>query len=235
MRRLSLALVLPLAFASACVIKTDEPNDESGSGGSSTEGDTDGNSAGVTSEPATTTVDPTAPTTAATTTATSTSTTTSAGTTQSTTTTTTDPSTSTTTTDPSTSTSTGGVDTDEAATQLCVDTINMYRATLGLPALARWTDAEECSDAQCLSDGMTGTAHGAFGMCGESAQNECPGWPGDPADIITGCLAVMWAEGPGDDFNLHGHYINMSNPNYTKVACGFAPGMGGVWAVQNFQ
>ncbi len=230
MRRLSLALVLPLAFASACVLKLGDPNDESGSGGGSTEGDTDANTAGATSEPVTTTADPSSPTT---TEATSTSTT--GATTQSTTTTTTDPTATTTTTDPSTSTSTGGVDPDEAATQLCVDTINMYRATLGLPALARWKDAEDCSDAECLSDGMTGTAHGAFGMCGEFAQNECPGWPGDPADIITGCLELMWAEGPGEDFNMHGHYINMSNPDYTKVACGFAPGMGGVWAVQNFQ
>jgi hypothetical protein len=93
-------------------------------------------------------------------------------------------------------------DPDEAATQLCVDTINMYRATLGLPPLARWTDAEVCSDGEAM---------------------------------ITGCLEQMWAEGPGEDFNTHGHYINMSSTSYTKVACGFADGMGGVWAVQNFQ
>ena len=135
--------------------------------------------------------------------------------------------------DPTTDPTAG--DPDEAATQLCVDTINMYRATLGLPALARWTDAELCSDEEAASDGASGTPHGAFGKCGESAQNECPGWPGPPADMITGCLELMWAEGPGEDFNLHGHYINMSNPAYTKVACGFAEGMNGIWAVQNFQ
>ena len=129
---------------------------------------------------------------------------------------------------------TGG-DPDEAATQLCVDTINMYRATLGLAALARWTDAEACSDEEAASDGASGIPHGAFGQCGESAQNECPGWPGPPEAMITGCLELMWAEGPGEDFNKHGHYITMSNPAYTKVACGFADGMNGVWAVQNFQ
>ncbi len=129
---------------------------------------------------------------------------------------------------------TGG-DPDEAATQLCVDTINMYRATLGLAALARWTDAETCSDEEAAMDGASGTPHGAFGQCGESAQNECPGWPGPPEAMITGCLELMWAEGPGEDFNKHGHYITMSNPAYTKVACGFADGMNGVWAVQNFQ
>ena len=111
----------------------------------------------------------------------------------------------------------------------------MYRATLGLAALARWTDAEACSDEEAASDGASGTPHGAFGQCGESAQNECPGWPGPPEAMITGCLELMWAEGPGEDFNKHGHYITMSNPAYTKVACGFADGMNGVWAVQNFQ
>lgn len=126
-------------------------------------------------------------------------------------------------------------DPDEGATQLCVDEINMYRATLGLPALARWTDAEDCSDSEAQQDGQSGTPHGAFGQCGESAQNECPGWPGPPEAMITDCLALMWAEGPGEDFNMHGHYINMSNPAYTKVACGFAEVNGEIWAVQNFQ
>jgi hypothetical protein len=151
-----------------------------------------------------------------------------------------DPSTTTTNnpSDPSTSNSsdpsTTG-DPDEGATQLCVDTINMYRATIGVPALARWTDAEVCSDAEAQSDGETNTPHGAFGMCGEGAQNECPGWPAPPETMIENCLAQMWAEGPGDDFPTHGHYINMSNPAYTKVACGFAIVNGEVWAVQNFQ
>lgn len=134
-----------------------------------------------------------------------------------------------------TPTTTAADDPDEAATQLCVDTINMYRATVGLAPLERWRDAEACSDAEAASDGKTGTAHGAFGMCGEAAQNECPGWPGPPASMITGCLELMWDEGPGEDFAAHGHYITMSNPDYTRVACGFAEGDGGVWSVQNFQ
>ena len=43
------------------------------------------------------------------------------------------------------------------------------------------------------------------------------------------------AEGPGEPFSDHGHYINMTNESYTKVACGFytTPG-GAVWSVQNF-
>lgn len=119
--------------------------------------------------------------------------------------------------------------------QLCVDTINAYRATLGRAPLARWTGAESCADSQGFSDNETQTAHSAFGRCGERAQNECPGWPG-PSDVMIGnCLQAMWSEGPGT-FPAHGHYINMANAGYTKVACGFAVlANGKVWAVQDFQ
>ncbi|WP_437956571.1 CAP domain-containing protein [Sorangium sp. So ce119] len=131
---------------------------------------------------------------------------------------------------------TGGSDGATSAAQLCVDTINQHRATLGLPPLGRWTEAESCSDEECESDGNTGTAHGAFGACKERAQNECPGWPGPPESMIASCLQLMWDEGPGEDFEKHGHYINMSNPEFTEVACGFHTFPdGSVWAVQNFR
>lgn len=129
----------------------------------------------------------------------------------------------------------GAMPSDDAA-QRCVDTINMYRATLDLPPYERWLETESCSDDEARSDSMTGQAHGAFGQCGERAQNECPGWPGPPLQMIDSCLELMWAEGPGEDFNAHGHYINMSSTQYTKVACGFHETEdGSVWAVQNFQ
>ncbi|XXX75229.1 CAP domain-containing protein [Sorangium sp. So ce134] len=130
----------------------------------------------------------------------------------------------------------GGNDDPTGAAQLCVDTINQHRATLGLPPLARWVEAESCSDEESESDGNTGTAHGAFGACDERAQNECPGWNGPPEAMIVPCLQLMWDEGPGEDFNKHGHYINMSSTAYTKVACGFHTFPdGSVWAVQNFR
>jgi hypothetical protein len=113
--------------------------------------------------------------------------------------------------------------------QVCVDTINKYRATLGLPALARWTAAEPCSNDQAKSDAATGTGHGAFGKCRESAQNECPGWPGPAEKMIPSCLKAMWAEGPGG-----GHYENMASRRWTKVTCGFSSGAS-VWGVQDFQ
>ncbi|WP_437711595.1 CAP domain-containing protein [Sorangium sp. So ce448] len=130
----------------------------------------------------------------------------------------------------------GGSGGATGAAQLCVDTINQHRATLGLPPLARWVEAESCSDEEAESDGNTGEFHGAFGLCKENAQNECPGWDGPPDSMIVPCLQLMWDEGPGEDFEKHGHYINMSSTRYTKVACGFHTFPdGSVWSVQNFK
>lgn len=112
--------------------------------------------------------------------------------------------------------------------------INQFRATVGLPALAERNSAAECADAQAKADSQSGTAHGAFGQCQESAQNECPGWP-TVASIASGCLQAMWNEGPGSDYATHGHYINMTNTSYHKVAVGFyeTPSHQ-VWAVMDF-
>ncbi|WP_129348276.1 CAP domain-containing protein [Sorangium cellulosum] len=130
----------------------------------------------------------------------------------------------------------GGDDGSGSVQQLCVDTINQHRATLGLPPLMRWVEAESCSDGEAESDSKTGEAHGAFGACNEGAQNECPGWPGPAESMIGRCLQMMWDEGPGEDFSKHGHFLNMSNTSYTKVACGFHTLPDGrVWSVQNFR
>jgi hypothetical protein len=119
--------------------------------------------------------------------------------------------------------------------QRCVDKINEYRATEDLPPYGRWRSGEKCADGEARSDSETGIPHGAFPSCGESAQNECPGWS-SLGSIIDGCLDMMWAEGPGEPFSEHGHYINMSSTSYTEVACGFhETSDGSVWAVQNFR
>jgi hypothetical protein len=45
----------------------------------------------------------------------------------------------------------------------------------------------------------------------------------------------MWDEGPGP-FPAHGHYNNMTNPDYSTVACGFyETDSKKIWSVQNFQ
>ena len=128
---------------------------------------------------------------------------------------------------------------DGSVQQLCVDTINQYRATIGLGPLMRWTDNESCVDGEAAADMGTGKAHGAYGTClpGAGAQNECPGWPLPLEQSILQCLKMMWDEGPGEPYSQHGHYINMTNTTYTKVACGFAISADGktFWAAQDFQ
>lgn len=121
----------------------------------------------------------------------------------------------------------------------CVARINQLRAECQcLPPLTRWTEAEGCADQQAQYDYEQDEYHAGFtdSICSPrgNAQNECPGW-GSTEQVIGGCLQMMWDEGPGEPYSEHGHYINMTNPAYTKVACGFydVPG-GGLWAVQNF-
>jgi hypothetical protein len=136
--------------------------------------------------------------------------------------------------------SSGSSDPITAARQQCVKTINDYRATLNPPSapLAENTAEETCVDGQAQADATSGTPHSAFGNCQEYAQNECPGWPGPPAAIMgymsMSCLDQMWAEGPppqGQD----NHWLNMENPQYTKVACGFYQDSQGTWwATQDF-
>jgi hypothetical protein len=104
--------------------------------------------------------------------------------------------------------------------------------------LDRWVEGEACADQQAQYDYEVGQAHAGIsaGICepGGGAQNECPGY-GPSFGIIDFCLQQMWDEGPGDDFNAHGHYINMSSTESTKVACGqYVTPNGDVWAVQNF-
>jgi hypothetical protein len=121
----------------------------------------------------------------------------------------------------------------------CVNRINQLRWECQcLPPLERWTEAEGCADQHSEYD-STRPPHSGFSdnICSPRGygQNECPGW-NSPAQVVTGCLQLMWDEGPGEPFSEHGHYINMTNPEYSMVACGFFETPGGeVWSVQNFQ
>jgi hypothetical protein len=123
-----------------------------------------------------------------------------------------------------------------AARAQCVQIINQDRATLNpaSPPLTEDTAEEACVDGQAQADFQANKAHSAFGNCKESAQDECPNWPGPPSAIMTKCLAQMWAEGPpaaGQD----NHWLNMSNAKYKKVACGFfQTPTGSWWATQDF-
>jgi hypothetical protein len=129
----------------------------------------------------------------------------------------------------------GSGDPYEQARQRCVDRVNEFRATEGKPAYERWTAIESCTDGEARKDSESGEAHGAFPECGESAQNECPGY-GSMEDVLGRCLDQMWAEGPGENFEEHGHYLNMSSTSHSRVACGFyeTPD-GSIWAIQNYE
>ncbi len=130
--------------------------------------------------------------------------------------------------------------------QDCVDRINQFRTQCAcLPALARWTEGEACADEMAEYDAAQNVAHAGFAdqICssGQGGQNECPGY-GSNTQVISLCLQQMWSEGPGPDdpcngqcFQEHGHFINMTSPSMTKVACGFyTTASDKVWAVQNF-
>ena len=112
--------------------------------------------------------------------------------------------------------------------------INAYRAKVKLSSLVHWTEADSCSDEEARKDSKADEPHKNFGSCGEMAQNECPDWP-EVGAVVSGCLKQMWNEGPGTG-PAHGHYINMTNPAYTKVSIGFyTTPAGKVWSVQNFK
>jgi hypothetical protein len=124
--------------------------------------------------------------------------------------------------------------------QDCVNRINQLRCECQhLPPLMRWTAGEACADMMAAYDGARpGNYHAGFmaDICEPRGygQNECPGWPSVDSEV-SGCLQQMWDEGPGSDFSMHGHYLNMTNASFTMVACGFATGMDGQYAVQDFQ
>jgi len=120
--------------------------------------------------------------------------------------------------------------------QRCVDTVNQYRQSQRLPPLGRWFMAEGCTSAEARDSAASGQPHGAFGRCGELAQNVCPAWSGSPDQVTGPCIQSQWSEGPGGDFATHGHYLNLSSTRFTRVACGyFTTPQGSTWAVLNFQ
>jgi hypothetical protein len=117
----------------------------------------------------------------------------------------------------------------------CVRRINQFRWECQcLPPLEQWYDAESCADQHAAYDAQQDRPHAGFSdnICSPRgmAQNECPSW-GTWERVISGCFQQMWDEGPGEDYQAHGHYLAMSSTSYTKVACGEGEG----WFVQNFQ
>jgi hypothetical protein len=118
----------------------------------------------------------------------------------------------------------------------CVARINQFRDCVCVPRLERWTEAESCANQQVAYDRSRNAPHAGWNgnVCSPkgSGQNECLG------GAINGCQQSMFDEGPppqtpceGACFQEHGHFINMTNRNFRRVACGFD----GSWSVQNYQ
>jgi hypothetical protein len=129
--------------------------------------------------------------------------------------------------------------------QDCVDRINQFLTQCAcLPPLTRRTDGEACADQMAKYDADNNSAHAGIraGICEPGgSQNSCPGYSSNQ-QVVGLCMQQMWDEGPpptsnctGSCYQEHGHFINMTDPSVTKVACGFFTTSGGkVWAVQNF-
>jgi hypothetical protein len=114
--------------------------------------------------------------------------------------------------------------------------INQFRDCVCVPRLERWTEAESCANQQVAYDRARNDAHAGWSgnICSPkgSGQNECLG------GAINGCQQSMFDEGPPPQtpcedacFQRHGHFINMTNRSFRRVACGFD----GNWSVQNYQ
>ena len=115
----------------------------------------------------------------------------------------------------------------------CLAKINEYRATEDLKPLTLASEEKQtCADKQSADDLKTNEAHGHFGDCGEFAQNSGPNfsgsWQKNASAVAEYYLKMMWedekakAEKGETEYSKIGHYLNMKNTSYTKVACGIA-------------
>jgi hypothetical protein len=105
-------------------------------------------------------------------------------------------------------------------------------------------DGEDCANQMAKYDADHNEAHAGSRakICQPGgSQNSCPAY-GSNAQVVGLCMQQMWDEGPpptpdcsGECYQTHGHFINMTDPDVTQVACGFyTTAAGKVWAVQNF-
>jgi cysteine-rich secretory family protein len=126
-----------------------------------------------------------------------------------------------------------------AEKRLCLDTLNAYRATLGLAPVVRSASLEAFADQGARYDSERDKAHAHFGAFSKGAvpsdaENAIPGWPlksyKTVAKIVGEGAKMMWAEGPGG-----GHYENIKG-SHTAVGCGiYVTPDGGVWILHDFK
>ncbi len=126
-----------------------------------------------------------------------------------------------------------------AEKKLCLDTINAFRAKVGLPPVAWSKSLEAFADQGARYDSERNVAHGHFsafskGAVPSDAENAVPGWPLKSYKTVSAVVAkgaeMMWAEGPGG-----GHYENIRG-SQTLVGCGiYVTPAGAVWVLHDFK
>lgn len=121
----------------------------------------------------------------------------------------------------------------------CLAKINEYRATESLSPLSLAAEEKQtCTEEAAAADLAENSPHGHFGDCGEFAQNSGPNfntsWQKNASAVAEYYLKMMWEEEKAlvtsgerdpekkEDYPYIGHYLNMKNTSYTKVACGIA-------------
>ena len=130
-----------------------------------------------------------------------------------------------------------------SAKQFCVSETNRYRAMNSKPALAESAQLEAYADTGAMHD-FTTSPHDHFSTTSGGgiafAENECPqqgNWQyteGQDLNMVVGsCIAAFYSEGPGTDYNTHGHYINMMGP-YATLGCGIYYSGGKITIVQDY-
>lgn len=122
-----------------------------------------------------------------------------------------------------------GPDPFAQARELCFQKTNELRAQAGVPALEHDLTMDPCADQQAKNDGNANSSYGNIPYCTQKAQNECAGVVGSPDEVVAPCLQELFNEGAGSI-----HHDNMTNPDRTRVSCGFfVSAEGKVWVIQN--
>jgi uncharacterized protein YkwD len=121
--------------------------------------------------------------------------------------------------------------------QFCADQTNVYRASVGMPALTRSEALDAYAATSARVDAESGVAHRYFDRTDGGgialAENLVPWWPlsryGSVREVVRRGLAGMWAEGSGG-----AHYKNIVG-RYSEIGCGIYSDGTVVTVVQAFR
>ncbi len=133
------------------------------------------------------------------------------------------------------STPVGSASAREAELVYCVDEVNRYRASVGLPALSRSPVLEAFAQIGVEHDASIRIPHDYFRQTNgggvAKAETEILWWRGlTTVRVISAGLAQMWAVGPG------GEHYDILVGRYTDVGCGiFVSPSGEVSVSQTFR